>query len=158
MISDGLSPQYLTALQPPRGSMRRLVAVALIAASSVAVGCGSDSTSAPTQASVAGTWNLTSVNGSPLPYTLQAANPKIEYLNEQLIVSSSGTFTQTANYRVTSNGVVSNQPLVDSGTYTLNGTAATFRFNSDGSTGTGTVNGNALTVATGGYSLVFTKQ
>jgi hypothetical protein len=101
---------------------------------------------------------LSSINGSPLPYTLQATNPKIEYLNEQIIVSSSGTFTQTANYRVTTSGVVANQPIADAGTYILTGTAVTFRFNSDGSTGTGTVSGNTLVVATGGFSLAYAKQ
>jgi hypothetical protein len=89
---------------------------------------------------------------------LQAASPKIEYLNEQLIVSASGTFTQTGNARYTANGVVSTQALVDAGTYVLNGTAVTFRFNSDGSSGTGTVSGNTLTVAEGGFSEVYTKQ
>ncbi len=136
--------------------MRRRLAFAIAIFTSFAVACGGDSTS-PTQASVAGTWNLKTVNGSGLPFTLQAANPKIEYLNEQLIVSASGTFTQTANYRVTDNGVVSTQPIVDSGSYTLSGTAVTFRFNSDGSTGTGTVSSSNLTVAAGGYSLVYVK-
>jgi hypothetical protein len=132
--------------------------IALIAASVSFAGCGSDSTTAPTPASVAGTWNLTTINGSPLPFLVQASNPKIEYLNEQLIVSATGTFTQTANARFTNNGVVVTQPIADAGTYVLNGTAVSFRFNSDGSTGTGTVNGNTLTVANGGYSQVYVKQ
>jgi len=101
---------------------------------------------------------LSTINGLPLPFTIQAANPKIEYLNEQLIVSTSGTFTQTYSARYTTNGVVSTQAFADAGTYVLNGTAATFRFNSDGSSGTGTVSGNTLTVAEGGFSQVYTKQ
>ena len=139
--------------------MRRLSSfIALIVMSVSFIGCSSDSATAPTQASVAGTWNLTSINGSPLPYVLQAANPKIEYLNEQLIVSANGTFTQTANARFTNSGIVSTQPIADAGTYTLNGTAVSFRFNSDGSTGTGTVTGSSLVVAQAGYSQVYTKQ
>lgn len=136
--------------------MRRRLAFALAMITSFVVACGGDST-LPTQASVAGTWNLSTINGSALPFTVQATNPKIEYLNDQLIVSANGTFTQTANFRVTNNGVVANQPLVDSGSYTLSGTAATFRFNSDGSTGTGTISGNTLTVAQSGYSYVYLR-
>ena len=141
--------------------MRRLIVapIAALVLSLLSVsGCGSDTSIAPTQVSVAGTWNLSTINGLPLPFTIQAANPKIEYLNEQLIVSTSGTFTQTYSARYTTNGVVSTQAFADAGTYVLNGTAATFRFNSDGSSGTGTVSGSTLTVAEGGYSQVYTKQ
>lgn len=140
--------------------MRRLIvtSIAALVLSLSISGCSTDTSIAPTQVSVAGTWNLSTINGSPLPFTLQAANPKIEYLNEQLIISASGTFTQTVNARYTNNGVVSTQAFADAGTYVLNGTAATFRFNSDGSSGTGTVNGNTLTVAQGGFSQVYTKQ
>jgi heat shock protein HslJ len=138
--------------------MRRMHVMTFAIATLLLAGCGSDSSTAPTQASVAGTWNLSTINGSPLPFTLQAANPKIEYLNEQLIVSASGTFTQTANARFTINGAVTTQAIADAGTYVLNGTAVTFRFNSDGSSGTGTVSGNTLTVAEAGFSEVYTKQ
>jgi hypothetical protein len=137
--------------------MRRflaLVATALALAS--ANGCRSDSTGP--SASLAGTWNLNTINGSALPVTIQAAAPKIEVLNEQLIVAAGGTFTQTGNLRVTDAGQVTNVPYTDSGTWTINGTAATFRFNSDGSTGTGTISGNTFTVAGAGFSAVYVKQ
>jgi Lipocalin-like domain len=137
--------------------MRRITAIALLAMSSAVAGCGGDST-APTPASLAGTWNLSTINGSALPFTLQAANPKIEYLNEQIIASANGTFTQTANARFTNAGVVSTQPITDSGTWVLSGTAISFQFASDGSTGTGTLSGNTFTVAQSGFSFVYTKQ
>jgi hypothetical protein len=41
---------------------------------------------------------------------------------------------------------------------TLNGTAVTFTFNSDGSTGTGSLSGNTLTVASDGIALVYNKR
>jgi hypothetical protein len=108
--------------------------------------------------SAAGTWNLTTVNGSPLPFIAQAASPKVELLSDQLILGASGTFTQTTTVRFTDVGVDTTQTFADAGTYTVNGTAISFRFNSDGSVETGTVGSTTLTVAGGGFSAVYTKQ
>ena len=94
--------------------MNRIKSMLVAVASLATVACGDSSTSA--SATLAGTWNMTSVNGSSLPYTIQAANPKIEILNEQIIFSSAGTYTVTGNGRITSGGTVTNQPITDSGT------------------------------------------
>jgi hypothetical protein len=138
--------------------MRRVLALLILLAAASGIACGGDSGTNPTQASLAGTWNLSTINGSPLPFTVQAASPKIEVLNDQIIAAAGGTFTETGNYRFTNAGVVSTQPFTDAGTWTLNGTAVSFHFNSDGSTGTGTVSGNTFTVAQSGFSSVYTKQ
>jgi hypothetical protein len=53
---------------------------------------------------------------------------------------------------------VTTDSLPDAGTYALNGTAVTFTFESDGSTGTGSLSGNSLTVAAGGLALIYKKQ
>jgi hypothetical protein len=137
--------------------MRRLLSLVVLATALSA--CGSDSSTQPTQASVAGTWNLTSVNGVALPWLAQAADPKVEVLNDQLVLSANGTFTQSQNVRFTdATQVVTTQAFNDAGTYSLNGASATFRFNSDGSSGTGTISGNTLTVGETGFSFVYTKQ
>lgn len=139
--------------------MRRFFTIALLTVlGSSLAGCGSDSGTNPTTASLAGTWNLTTVNGSPLPFTAQASNPKIEIMNDQIIAAAGGTFTETGNYRVTNAGVVSTVPFTDSGTWVVNGTAVSFRFSSDNSVGTGTVSGNTFTVAESGFSSVYVKQ
>ena len=139
--------------------MRRLISLVGIVLSLVVLACGGSDSTSPTPISLAGTWNLSTVNGSALPFTLQASNPKIELLNDQIIASAGGTFTETFNYRVTgSTGQVTTEPGTDSGTWTVNGTAVSFRFASDGSTGTGTVSGNTFTVAQSGFSSVYIKQ
>jgi hypothetical protein len=124
----------------------------------VAISC-SDSTTAPTFASVAGTWSLQTINGTPLPFTTsQSATDRTEILSDIVNATSSGTFTETTTFRITQNGSVSTQSTVDNGTFSLNGTAVTFTFNSDGSTDTGSLNGNTMTVTETGFALVFTKQ
>lgn len=138
--------------------MRRLLSLTFTLAAVFLASCGSDGgTTAPTSSSIAGTWNLTTINGSPLPFVVQATNPKVEVLSDQLVVNANGTFTETGQLRLTQGGTVVNQAVVGAGTYTLDGTAASFRW-SDGSTGTATVSGRTATVAEAGYSYVYTQQ
>ena len=137
--------------------MRSLIAACVLF---IAASCGGDDApTAPTMASIAGTWNLQTVNGSALPFTVaQSGSDKIEVLGDAITVTASATFTQLTQVRVTQGGQVSTQSVPDAGSYTLNGKTVTFTFNSDGSTGTGTLSGNTLTVAESGISLVYRKQ
>jgi hypothetical protein len=138
--------------------MRKLLTLTFAIASALITGCGSDgATTAPSQSSIAGTWNLATINGSPLPFVVQASNPKLEVLSDQLVVNANGTFTENGQLRVSQGGTVVNQAVVGAGTYTLDGTAVSFQW-SDGSTGTATVSGRTATVAEDGYSYVYKQQ
>lgn len=136
---------------------RKTLATLLLATISL-MACGGDSATGPGSASIAGSYTLRTVNGSNLPYTiLQVGADKIELINETITVAEGGTFTQQGTVRFTENGVVTNETYADAGTYTRNGTAVTFRFNSDGSIGTGTVDNGTITVGYEGYSYVYRK-
>ncbi|MFL5620937.1 MAG: lipocalin family protein [Gemmatimonadaceae bacterium] len=137
--------------------MRRIFVTVCTLAIALLTGCGTDYGTAPTQASLAGTWNLTTVNGAPLPFIIQAANPKLEVLSDQYILLANGTFTETYQLRGTVGTDVSTQTFTDAGTYSVTGTAVNVRY-SDGTGLTGTVSGNTVTIAQSGASLVFTKQ
>jgi len=137
--------------------MRRILVSVFTAATVLLSACGSDSSTNPTPTSIAGTYNLSTVNGAALPYILQAANPKVEIISDQIVIAANGTFTQSTSARITQGTTISTSTIPDNGTYSLNGTAATFIF-SDGSTGTATVSNNTLTIAETGISLVYTKQ
>ena len=135
--------------------MRRMLAICA-ATTVLLAGCNDDDTTGPAQNAVAGTWNLTTVNGAGLPFVMQPT-PKIELTSEQLVVSGNGTFTQTSQVRTTNGGNVTNETRTDAGTYSLNGTDAAFIFNG-GTTGAGIVSGNTLTVTQPGRSAVYQKQ
>jgi hypothetical protein len=136
--------------------MRRILVSVFTAATVLLSACGSDSTTAPTPTSIAGTWNLTTVNGAALPFVLQAS-PKIEILSDQIVILANGSFTQSTQARLTNGTTITTQTIPDAGTYTLNGTAATFTF-TDGGSETATVSGNSMTIAETGLSLVYNKQ
>jgi lipocalin-like protein len=136
--------------------MRRLLSLTLALA---LIACGDDdSTSAPTNASVAGTWNLQTVNGSALPFTLSAASPKIELLSSSVNVTANGTWTSTTQTRTTIGTQATTASSTQSGTYTLSGSAVSIR-STDGTTvQAGTVSGNTLTLAQTGLTFVYQKQ
>jgi hypothetical protein len=134
----------------------RLAPAALLFA--LAAGACSGDSSGP-DVSVVGTWQLQTVNGQGLPYLVaQSGADKIEVTSDVLTVAEGGAFTEITTIRVTSSGTVTTQSIPDAGTYTINGTAVNFTFQSDGSNGTGTLNESTLTVATQGVSLVYKKQ
>lgn len=137
--------------------MRRLIPLVALA---VAVACGSDSTTQPTIATLAGTWTLQSVNGSPLPFTVsQTTNDKLEVLSDIVTASPNGTYTEVLQIRETLNGqaVVNNVP--DNGTFSVNGTAVTLSGVSSGNiTGALSNDNRTLTLTEEGFAYVFQKQ
>jgi hypothetical protein len=134
--------------------MRRLIPLFLAAA----IACGSDSSTQPTTTSIAGTWNLTSVNGVALPFTIsQTANDKVELTGDVITATATGTYTELFQFRETLNGTVTTSSEPDNGTYTLNGTALTLNSATSQSI-TGAVSGNTFTLIDQGFVFLFTKQ
>ena len=135
---------------------RRFVSCMLMA---VVAACGGDSSTQPTPASVVGTWNLQTVNGSVLPYLVpQDDFEAVELTSDVLTVDAKGTFTQVSKFRVTQDGEWSMEFEPDSGSYQVNGTAVTFTYDSDRSSGIASLAGNTLTFSAAGFALVYKKQ
>ena len=135
--------------------MRFFKLVALLAL----VACGGDNDPTSPGNSLAGTWSLQSINGTALPYVvLQSGANKIELTADILTVSSGGSFTQTSTIKTTVNGQVTTESVSDAGSYTVNGNAVSFVFNSDATTGTGVLSGNSLSVGAEGAAFIYRKQ
>jgi hypothetical protein len=71
-------------------------------------------------------------------------------------LTDAGSVTEASTHRTTINGQVTTETEPDAGSYTRNGTAITFTFNS-GVTGTGTIGGDTITIAFEGLSAVYRK-
>jgi hypothetical protein len=116
---------------------------------SVAASCGSDSGTAPAQVNAAGTWNLTTFNGAPLPATIQRSSPKIELLSDKLVLLPDGTFTDTYSIRNTSfTGDVTLASGSDSGRYSVSAFTIHLVY-ADGSISSGSVTSTTLTLILG---------
>lgn len=133
--------------------MRKLFAVLALA---LAAACGSDSAT-NVQASIAGTYSLRTINGTPMPFILaQTGANKTEVTDDAITLNNGGTWTESGHYRTTTNGVATTSSVVDAGTYTLNGTAITLTSANTG-VASGTVSGSTLTVVDQGLSAVYSK-
>ncbi|MEO8621818.1 MAG: lipocalin family protein [bacterium] len=140
--------------------MNRLISLCTFALASVLVSaCGSaDSPIAPTVTSVVGTWNLTSVDGKPLPFLLQASDPKQEMLSRQYVFSSSGAYTLSYVIKDTElDGTSSTATASAAGSYTLSANTVTLTSQSDGSVVSAQVTPTTMTILAGA-TLVFAKQ
>lgn len=123
--------------------MRRL---ALLALAMGMAACANDATSPST--SINGNYNLTTINGTSLPYTFTNGT---QLVSEQLVLNTDGTFTDAARY---SNG----QTRTSVGYYTsLNGSIS-FNDQTNGITYQGSLSGTVLTEIVSGFTETFQKS
>ena len=140
--------------------MRRLV---LAFASIALLGCGGDSSTGPA-VSAQGTWNLQTVNNSPLPFTLFFQSSPVfreEIVSDQYVLNGNGTYTDDFVIRDTQGTQVTDTPGSDNGTWTQSGTQVHLT-SADPTIDpiTGTINGagDRITVNAQGFALVYAKQ
>lgn len=138
-------------------------AAMLLAVSVVACGNGDDENTVlgPTQqqASLTGTWKLTSINGSPLPYLLdQIGEDKLELMEAGLVATSTGTFTSTSLEQTTISGEVQSHAFSEDGRWAVQGSEVALTFNSDGATVVGTIRRDSLIFTGGGFPVVYRRQ
>ncbi len=108
--------------------------------------CANDSNAPST--SVEGSYALTTVNGTTLPYTFSNG---LQLVNEQLVLNTDGSFSDQSQY---SNGTTS----VDTGYWTnLNG-SITFTDVTAGITYQGSLSGTVLTEIVSGFTQTFQKN
>ena len=130
----------------------------LLALASLTLACTYDSLTTPTQSLLTGKWNLTSVNGTALPYLVsQLGGKKAEVIADTLTMGESNTFSEVTVVRTTQNSDVTTQRITDAGSYQFNSAAITFHFGSNNSIGSGTVTGKTMTVITSGVSFSYKK-
>jgi hypothetical protein len=138
--------------------MRRLVAALML--TGIAAGgmwaCGSDSTGPN---SIAGTYNLVSVDGDSLPITAYFSDGPAgtidvaELVSGYMRLNANGTYLRSHTYRTTRYTIdghaideVTTDVATDSGSWTLSGSAITFAHGVTGQTFNGSVSENTLTI------------
>jgi hypothetical protein len=136
---------------------RTLIASICTVASVLLVGCGSDHATDPAQLGILSSWNLVTANGAPLPFTVPGIIPRLDVLSDKLVLKTNGTFTESTQAQTVSGTTVTPQTIPDGGTYTVNGTSATFVFN-DGTVGVGTITATTLSMTLPTVALVYQKE
>ena len=134
--------------------MRKLLAVlALVAVAA----CGGDSGTNPNSDSIEGTYSLRTINGSPLPFTVQSGTYSYTIKTDVITIASNGSWTETYTYTETANGQTTNGSDVDGGTWVRAGNVVNLASNF----GTGgysmTYSNGSLTVSESGFVGVYTR-
>jgi nitrogen fixation protein FixH len=131
----------------------------IFAAFAIAIaGCGGDSTGPI--ASAVGTWNLQSIDGHTLPFTLisQASPPyQLDVVSDVFVAHSNGTYDETATIRENDNGTITTTTVPDNGTWTQNNGAVTVTA-SDGSVSSAAITGNIITLNADGDVYIYKRQ
>ena len=131
----------------------------LAAALCVLAACGSDSGTNPNNAAIDGTYTLRTVNGSPLPFTIQSGTTSLTLTKDVITVGSNGSWTESMNYSQTVNGQTSTGTIADGGTWTRAGNAVEFDSQVSGTVAySGTFANGTLTLNDGsGFVQVFSR-
>jgi hypothetical protein len=136
-------------------------ATALMTVALFSTACISETTVAPiSNADLAGSYTLRTVNGGGLPAVIQTAigtQPKVEILSDSITVRVDGTWSGVESFRITAGATVDTQTVSSGGTYAVNGSLVTFRDSSDGSVFTASVSGNAFLLSDGVSTFVYSK-
>lgn len=122
--------------------------------------CGSDSVgpaAAPT--AVAGTYNLTTVDGQALPFTvLDLGAYQAKLASAALDLKSDGTYSFDFGIRIEDSGNLRSTSQSDAGVWTRSGNTVTLT-SSEGSVARfGTVSGDVMTLQSSRYVFALTKQ
>jgi hypothetical protein len=134
--------------------MRRLV-LALSAVSILA--CGDSS--GPEFSSAVGTWNLVTVNGLALPFTVALAqNYQLEVLSDVFVASENGTYTESTTLRETESGTATTTTEQSNGTWTQTNNTVTVTESGGTETATATISGNTITLSQAGFLSVYHRQ
>jgi hypothetical protein len=140
-----------------RRSLARRSAILFAIAS--ATGCGNDA-GTNVRAAATGTYQLTSVNGVPLPFVESSdATQEVRITAAQLQNRSDGSFTQTTTRSTTTlpGGAVTTSSEVLNGTYTVGGDVVAFTY-SGGQTRLGSLAvGGGISILVSGDAYLYTK-
>lgn len=135
--------------------MRKLIAVAAIAAIAVFAAC--NAVLEPKNgdlAAVAGTYSLITMNGNTLPATFPTNTDSVTIIADVLTVNADGTWSELITFR--QQGQPSNGTVTWTGTFIRSDAAVTFYQDQD-IWFNGTFSGSTLNVSDQHYVFVFTR-
>jgi hypothetical protein len=136
--------------------MKLGIAVALLIAP-LLLACGDDP-AGPSATTVAGTYSLRTVNGQPLPFLfVDQPGLRVEVISDEYMLNANGTFTTTITLRETEDTVVTTTSDSYSGQWLIDGNNINLNSVEVGREQASFSNGNTLTFALVGVTLVYQK-
>ena len=137
-----------------RSIVRVAVSVGVLAA---LVSCGGDGGTG-VRASVAGTYQLSTVNGQPLPFTENSSGAVVKVTAGQLVAQSDGAFTESLTRSTTPpGGATTTATTTATGTYTVGNQVIVFTYAGSAGTALGSLTGGGLSIQNGANSYDYKK-
>jgi hypothetical protein len=128
----------------------------LVGALASLAACGGDSGTGA-RASVTGSYQLSTVNGQPLPFSESSTGAVVKITAGQLVAESNGAFTETLTKSTTPpGGATTTAPVVASGTYTVGNDVIVFAYAGTGSV-LGSLTNTGLSIQNGSNSFEYKK-
>jgi hypothetical protein len=138
--------------------MRRLAATVLLIAAATLPACGDSTGPGLGLGTPTGTYTLRTVNGSQLPFTLEASSTAtVVLVGDVLTLQDGGRLTESFTLRITQNSATTTETGTASGVWTVTGTAVTLTFDDEGPILSGTLSGGVMTIVDSGLSLVYRR-
>ena len=144
----------------PRGMlmMRSIVRVAVSAAAlATLAACGSDA-STGVRAAVTGSYQLSTVNGAPLPFTENSSGAVVKVTAGQLVAGADGSFSETLTRTTTPpGGATTSTTTTATGTYTVGNQVIVFTYSGAGGSVLGSLANGGVSIQNGLNSFEYTK-
>ena len=141
--------------------MRRTASmVAVLTALAMIAGCRNDSQTGPT-AAVAGTYQMKTMNGASLPYSIAAGSLTLQVTRDVLVLNADGSYVDSTTYQIPgANGASQISTSIERGTYkySSNGSITFVDATAGGSTYRGSIAGTTLTESVNGATPVYERQ
>ena len=105
-----------------------------------------------------GEYTLKTINNAALPFTLSTSGTtKTEVMDAVISMFVGGTYSETSHLRVTTNGTVTTQTKVDTGSYSFFGTSVTLVSSAGNGERRGRIEGTTMTITEDGKNSIYRK-
>jgi hypothetical protein len=129
----------------------------LVGALATLVACGGDAATS-VRASVTGTYQLSTVNAQPLPFTENSTGAVVKITAGQLVAQGDGAFTETLTKATTPpGGTTTTASVVSNGTFTVGNQVIVFTYSGSGSTVLGSLTNGGLSIQNGPNSFDYKR-
>jgi len=130
----------------------------LVGALATLVACGGSDAGTGVRASVTGTYQLSTVNGQPLPFTENSTGAVVKVTAGQLVAGSDGSFTETLTKATTPpGGATTTASVVSTGTYTVGNQVIVFTYSGSASTALGSLTSSGVSIQNGPSSFDYKR-
>jgi hypothetical protein len=123
--------------------MRLIRPLCLALALTSLAACGVDSNTTPVGDVVGGTYDLTTIDGQPLPFVQPGTTPQTTIVSGTFVASKTGSFTESRVVRTVSTGATRTD--VTTGQLQIGGSVLTWTL-TGGTSGLGSISTNKLTL------------